>query len=165
MKVKEILIDEKKAIGVKLQNGQEITGKVIISNVDAFSTFIDLIGEDSLPGGFLSKLKGMKPSLSYFILYLGIEGEVDELSMSNNEVFFDDELSGSITRSTRIEFQTKHSFYLLVPSKVNPSHAPKGKSTLCLSYKVPYHLSADWGKEIRDQLSQASHFESISFHP
>jgi prolycopene isomerase len=150
---------------VKLQNDQEITGKVIISNVDAFSTFMDLIGEDALPSGFLSKLKGMKPSLSYFILYLGIEGEVDELSMSNNEVFFDADLFREYHTLYENRIPDDASFYLLVPSKVNPSHAPKGKSTLCLSYKVPYHLSADWGKEIRDQLCQSLISKASAFIP
>jgi prolycopene isomerase len=163
--VKGILIDEKKAMGVKLQNDQEITGKVIISDVDAFSTFMDLIGEDSLPGGFVAKLKGMKPSLSYFILYLGIEGELDEVSASNNEVFFDAHLPKEYQTLYENRVPEEASFYLLVPSKVNPSHAPKGKSTLCLSYKVPYHLSADWGKEVRDQLCKSLITKASAFIP
>ena len=162
---KGILLDEKKAIGVKLQNDQEITGKVIISNVDAFSTFIEFIGEDSLPGGFLSKLKGMKPSLSYFILYLGIEGKLDELSISNNEVFFDAHLLKEYHTLYENRVPDDASLYLLVPSKVNPSHAPEGKSTLCLSYKAPYHLSAGWGKETRDQLCQSLITKASAFIP
>jgi prolycopene isomerase len=163
--VKGILINEKKAVGVKLQDDHEITGKVIISNMDAFSTFIDLIGEDFLPGGFLSKLKGMKPSLSYFILYLGIEGELDELSVSNNEVFFDGHLLKEYHSLYENRIPHEASFYLLVPSKVNSSHAPRGKNTLCLSYKVPYYLSADWGKEIRDQLSESLIAKASAFIP
>jgi prolycopene isomerase len=152
--VSRITISEKKAIGVKLKDGQEITGKAIISNIDAYSTFTDLIGEDFLASGFLSKLKGMRPSLSYFIVYLGIEGELEELSISNNEVFFDN----NMLKEYQVLYQNRISdeapFYLLAPSKVNPSHAPKRKSTLCLSYKVPYHLSPDWEKEIKEQLYQ-----------
>lgn len=163
--VKRILINEKKAAGVKIENGQEMTGNVIISNTDAHATFVDLIGEDSLPGGFLSKLKGMRPSLSYFILYLGIEGKVDELSVSNNEVFSDAYLLNEYHSLYENRISDKASFYLLVPSKVNPSHAPRGKSTLCLSYKVPYHLSADWGKEIRNQLSQSLIAKASFFVP
>jgi phytoene dehydrogenase-like protein len=90
--VQKILIEEKRAIGVRLKDGQEMTGKVVISNIDAHGTFSDLIGKDHIPIGFRSKLKGMMPSLSYFILYLGIEGGLDELSVSNNEVFFEDQL-------------------------------------------------------------------------
>jgi prolycopene isomerase len=163
--VKRILIDDKKAIGVRLENDQEITGKVIISNADAFSTFMDLIGEDSLPGGFVSKLKGMKPSLSYFILYLGIEGELDDISASNNEVFFDAHLLKEYQMLYENRIPDEAPFYLLVPSKVNPSHAPKGTSTLCLSYKVPYHLSVDWGKEAKDRLCQSLITKASAFIP
>ena len=152
--VKQIIIEKKKAIGVRLENGEEMTGGVILSNIDAHSTFMDLIGECHLPGGFLSKLKGMKPSLSYFIVYLGIEGALDELPVSNNEVFFDRPLLKEYEMLYENRIPEDAPFYLLAPSKVNPSHAPKGKSTLCLSYKVPYHLSPDWGKEIKEQLYQ-----------
>ena len=163
--VKKILIDKKKAIGVRLEDYQEITGKVVISNTDATSTFMDLIGEGSLPSGFLSKLKGMKPSLSYFILYLGIEGGLNGLSVSNNEVFFDTDLHKEYQALYENRIPDEAPFYLLVPSKVNPSHAPKGKSTLCLSYKVPYHLSRDWGKETKDQLCERLITKTSAFIP
>jgi prolycopene isomerase len=150
----QILLEEKKSIGVRLKSGQEMIGKVIISNIDAHTTFLELIGQDHIPSGFRSKLKGMRPSLSYFILYLGIEGELGELSVSNNEVFSNEHL--------QIEYQTLYEnripddgpFYLLAPSKVNPSHAPRGESTLCLSVKAPYHLNLGWDQKVKDQLSQ-----------
>ncbi len=165
LEVKKILMEGKRAIGITLNNGQAISGKVIISNMDAASTFLDLIGEDQVPGGFRAKLKRMRPSLSYFILYLGIDGDLDGLSTSNNEIFFDAELSK--------EYQTLHEnripenspFYLLAPSKVNPSHSPEGKSTLCLSIKAPYHLSPDWNQEVRDRISQYLISKASSFIP
>ena len=40
----EILIEGKTAIGVRLKDGQEMTGKVIVSNIDAYTTFSDLFG-------------------------------------------------------------------------------------------------------------------------
>ncbi len=163
--VKKILFDQKKAMGVKLKDDQEITGRVIISNMDAYTTFVDLVGNVALPGGFLSKLKGMKPSLSYFILYLGIEGELNELSVSNNEVFFDPYLLNEYQALYENRIPDEASFYLLVPSKVNPSHAPKGKSTLCLSYKVPYDLSPDWGMEIKGHLHQRLITKASAFIP
>jgi phytoene desaturase len=152
--VTQIMIEEKKAIGVGLKNGQTITGRVVISNIDAYTTFMDLIGEDCLPGGFLSKLKRMRPSLSYFILYLGMDGEMGEISVANNEIFFGGDLAKEYQSLFENRIPDEAPFYLLAPSKVNPSHAPKGKSTLCLSYKVPYHLSSNWGKKMREQLSQ-----------
>jgi prolycopene isomerase len=152
--VQQILIKEKRTMGVRLMDGREITGKVVISNSDAHHTFSDLIGEDHIPSGFRSKLKGMRPALSYFILYLGIEGGLDELPVSNNEVFFENELEKEFQCLYENRIPEKAPFYLLAPSKVNPSHAPKGGNTLCLSCKAAYHFSPDWDQKIKDELSQ-----------
>lgn len=152
--VHQILTEGRKAIGVRLKDGQEMTGKVIISNIDAHTTFLDLLGEELIPSGFLSKLKGMRPSLSYFILYLGMEGRLDELPISNNEVFFDDQPFKEYETLYKNQIPDEPSFYLLAPSKVNPSHAPQGKSTLCLSVKAPYHVLPDWNEKMKDDLSK-----------
>jgi len=152
--VQRVLMDGRRATGVRLKNGREMTGKVVISNVDAHHTFSELIGEDDIPAGFRSKLKGMRPSLSYFILYLGIEGEVDQLQVSNNEIFFGDPLRSEFDFLYEDRISEKAPFYLLVPSKVNPSHAPRGKSTLCLSCKVSYGFSPDWDRKTKDELSR-----------
>jgi prolycopene isomerase len=37
---------------------------------------------------------------------------------------------------------------------VNPTHAPPGKSTLCLSYKAPYALNPEWNPTTQEQLTQ-----------
>jgi prolycopene isomerase len=163
--VGQILIEEKRAIGVRLKDGQEIAGKVVISNIDARHTFSDLIGEDHLPSGFRSKLKGMKPSLSYFILYLGIEGGLDELPVSNNEVFLEDQLQKEYQSLYENRISEKAPFYLLAPSKINPSHAPKGKNTLCLSCKTSYQFSPDWDRKIKGELSQRLIRKASAFIP
>lgn len=152
--VEKIIMEDRKAIGIRLKDGQEFTGKVIVSSIDAQTTFFTLLGEDQIPSGYRSKLKGMKPSLSYFILYLGIEGSLEELPVSNNEIFSDDQLSTEYQALYESRIPDGAPFYLLAPSRVNPSHAPKGKSTLCLSMKVPYHLKEGWDQQVVDRLSQ-----------
>ncbi len=44
--VEQILIKEKKAMGVRLKDGREVTGRVVISNIDAHHTFSGLIGDE-----------------------------------------------------------------------------------------------------------------------
>ena len=163
--VQHILIDGKRAIGVRLKNGQEMTGKAVISNVDAHQTFSVLVGENEIPSGFRSKLKGMRPSLSYFILYLGIEGGLDELPVSNNEVFFEDPLRKEFDFLHENRISEKAPFYLLVPSKVNPSQAPSGKNTVCLSCKASYGFSADWGRKTKEELSRRLIQKASAFIP
>jgi phytoene desaturase len=163
--VDRILLEGNRAVGVRLKDGQEMTGKVTVSNIDAYTTYLKLIGEGSIPGGFLSKLKGMKPSLSYFILYLGIEGELDELPVSNNEVFSDYYLSREYQTLYENRIPEGAPFYLLAPSKVNPSHSPKGRSTLCLSCKTSYHLSPDWDGKMKDLFSSRLIARASKFVP
>jgi all-trans-retinol 13,14-reductase len=163
--VRQIMVEWKRAIGVRLKDRREMTGKVVISNVDAHHTFSDLVGEDRIPAGFRSKLKRMRPTLSYFILYLGIEGELEELPVSNNEVFFEDQLEKEFLGLYENRIPERAPFYLLAPSKVNPSHAPRGEHTLCLSCKTSYHLSADWNQKIKDKLSQQLIHKASAFIP
>jgi len=163
--VGQIMIERKRAIGVRLKDSREMTGEVVISNVDAHHTFSDLIGEDHIPSGFRSKLKRMRPTLSYFILYLGIEGELDELPVSNNEVFFEDQLQKEFQSLYENRIPEKAPFYLLAPSKVNPSHAPRGEHTLCLSCKTSYHFHPDWDQKIKDELSQQLIHKASAFIP
>ena len=163
--VLRIAIEGKKATGVILGNGQEIKGKRFVSNIDARTTFMNLIGEDFLPTGFRAKLKGMKPSLSYYILYLGIDGNLNELSVSNNEVFPDDHVFREYQVLNENRIPEEAPFYLLAPSKVNPSHAPEGKSTLCLSIKAPYHFSSSWDQKVKDQLSERLIAKASAFIP
>jgi len=152
--VEKILVNKKKAIGIRLNDGQEFTGEAVVSNIDARKTFTVLLGEDQIPSGFRAKLKGMKPSLSYFILYLGIDGTLEELPVSNNEVFGDYAFPGEYQALYENRIPGEAPFYLLAPSRVNPSHAPEGKGTLCLSMKAPYHFSQAWDQEVIERLSQ-----------
>lgn len=153
--VEKILTEEKRAMGVRLEDGTEITGKVIVSNADARATFTSLLGEGQTPNGFRSKLKGMRPSLSYFILYLGIDGGLEGLSVSNHEVFSTDSLAREYQALYEHWIPDEAPFYLLAPSRVNPAHAPEGKSTLCLSMKAPYSFSRGWDQQILDELSES----------
>jgi prolycopene isomerase len=79
---------------------------------------------------------------------------LEELPTSNNEVFIEDHLQKEYQSLYENRISEKAPFYLLAPSKVNPSHAPMGKSTLCLSYKASYHFSPDWNQKTKNELSQ-----------
>ncbi len=153
--VTRILLDGKKAFAIRTRSGTEHTGRVIVSNCDATLTFCELVDKELLSPRFLSRLQGMKPSFSYYIAYLGIEGPLDEaLACANNEIFSDYDLLREYDALSKNKLPSNPSFYLLAPSLVNPDHAGRGLSTLCLSFKVPYGYSRTWGGDVRNDLSQ-----------
>jgi len=59
-RVKRILIENGKAVGVELRNNEKITAKVVLSNLDASATFMRLVGEDNLPADFVRMVKRIK---------------------------------------------------------------------------------------------------------
>ncbi len=58
--VKRILLKNKKAIGVELENGKKIEGKIIVSNADPKTTFLKLLEPDSLPKEVTNKIRNLK---------------------------------------------------------------------------------------------------------
>ncbi|MFC1703561.1 phytoene desaturase family protein [Candidatus Omnitrophota bacterium] len=70
--VSKIVIKDKKAVGVEFAKGNFVTAKHVVSNCDAMQTFFSLI-ENCHVGHLLKRqLRKMIPSLSMFILYLGL---------------------------------------------------------------------------------------------
>jgi phytoene dehydrogenase-like protein len=151
--VKDIMVEEGKAMGVRLKSGETATAHIMVSNADATATFLSMIGDRFLPPGWLKRLKGMKPSFSYFIIYLGVEGHLD-LSCSNNEVFPQYDLEKEYRFLEEGQIPPSPPYYLLAPSLVNPSHAPQGYSTVCLSYKAPYRLAGGWDSGAKETFGE-----------
>jgi prolycopene isomerase len=151
--VKKIIMKGGKAVGVQLKGGEQIASRAVISNADAFTTFLKMIGEDSLPLGWSKRLQGMRPSFSYFIVYLGVQGGLD-LSCSNNEVFPHYDLEEEYRALEEGVIPSSPPYYLLAPSLANPAHAPRGHSTLCLSYKAPYRLAGGWDEGVKKELGE-----------
>jgi phytoene dehydrogenase-like protein len=151
--VKDIMVEEGKAMGVRLKSGETATAHIMVSNADATATFLSMIGDRFLPPGWLKRLKGMKPSFSYFIIYLGVEGHLD-LSCSNNEVFPQYDLEEEYRFLEEGQIPPTPPYYLLAPSLVNPSHAPQGYSTVCLSYKAPYRLAGGWDSGAKETFGE-----------
>ena len=74
-RVRNINVDDGRVAGVLLDNGDFIESRYVISNIDARQTFLDLLGEEQIDPIFCRKLKSMMPSLSNFIIYLGMDGD------------------------------------------------------------------------------------------
>jgi len=75
--VKKIRTINNKAAGIVLENGGFIQSKYVISNCDARQTFLKLLGREKLNTEFYDRLQNMIPSISYFILHLGVDRYFD----------------------------------------------------------------------------------------
>jgi phytoene dehydrogenase-like protein len=73
MSCKKIKVKNNKVVGVVLEKEGFILSKYVISNCDARQTFLKLLGRKKLNTEFYNKLQNMIPSISYFILHLGMD--------------------------------------------------------------------------------------------
>ena len=71
--VKKIRLKNNKVTGIVLENGDFKQSKYVISNCDARQTFLELLEGGNVNKEFHTQLKNMVPSISYFILHLGMD--------------------------------------------------------------------------------------------
>jgi prolycopene isomerase len=76
---KKIKINDNAIEGVVIDNDEFLSAKFVISNADARQTLLAMIGSELIPGEMSDLLNGMIPSLSMFILYLGIDKDFEQL--------------------------------------------------------------------------------------
>jgi len=58
--VGRVLVEKGRVTGVETREGEKITAKVVLSNVDAQNLFLKLVGSEHLPQDFIKMVKNMK---------------------------------------------------------------------------------------------------------
>lgn len=74
--VGEIITRRGAAIGVKDTSGHEYSARAVVSNASAPSTFSKMLPEDESTNGYMDKLRTYRPSLSSFVVWLGLDREI-----------------------------------------------------------------------------------------
>jgi len=86
-KVDRILVEQKKAIGVKLENGEIIKADRVISNADPNITFFDLVGENNISKKLKKKLDNTKYSVTSLILFLTLDIDVTKYGIDSGNIW------------------------------------------------------------------------------
>ncbi len=148
-RVERILVNDGRVTGVKLENGEEIKTRTVISNVDAIQTFEEMIGEDKLPGSYVRKLHKMKPSLSAFVMFLSTDLDMSQLGATHEMFHYNSwDHDQAYQSSVNGDIASPSSSYVLnVPTLTDPSLAPKGQHLVTVTTLVPYHIATSWRQE------------------
>jgi phytoene dehydrogenase-like protein len=86
--IKKIKIKNSKVKGIVFDSGGFIPSKYVISNCDARQTFLKLLGRKNIEKEFFHKIKMLIPSISNFILYLGLDGYFKSLPKPGTTLCF-----------------------------------------------------------------------------
>ncbi|MDH7500635.1 MAG: NAD(P)/FAD-dependent oxidoreductase, partial [candidate division NC10 bacterium] len=125
-RVKEILLQQERAAGVRLEDGQQIAAGAVVSAVDARQTFLQLLGGDGVGLRFRKRIEAMRPSLSYFMVFLGLDLPLQEMGFCHHidyfstfdiESIFQSQMSGELKEEAI-------SIGMVIPTLLDPQLAP-----------------------------------------
>ena len=140
--VASIIVDGGRAVGVQIASGDKYFAKNVVSNASAEHTFHNLLGKNKLP----TKLDRMEPSISAFIVYLGLD-ESFKSTLKNTD---DYEIVVSKNYNLDQDYQCtlnhdfeKATYLITLYSNVDQSLANNGKFVASLTQ---IHLFSYWTK-------------------
>ena len=122
--------------GVTTQKGEKISADTFVSNIDPKQTFFCLLDKNTVDDSFLSMIENMKESVSFFLLYLGLDDKIDLKGLKR----------GFYHTSNNLSFSGNDWFYISVPTEVDSSLAPDNKQiiSVVVSSRDNYDDIDDW---------------------
>jgi phytoene dehydrogenase-like protein len=148
-KVKRILVEKGKAFGVETEDGEVVKAKIIVSNADPRSTFLDLVGAPNLDAMFAQRVSQIRGAGDVAKLHIALSGKPEFRGISEADI--DNRLLISPT-AKYVEHAFNHAKYsecsadpileITVPSLHNDALAPSGHHIMSVNIMyVPYDMA------------------------
>jgi len=134
--VEEILLQERRATGVRLEDGTALQADAVIANSDVATTYLNLLPASSRPTSVSKRMKKYQYSMSCYLLYLGINRKYEHLR--HHTILMPEryrELIQDIFDGQGLPEDL--ALYLHAPTRTDPSMAPVGCESLYVLAPVP----------------------------
>ncbi len=150
-RVEKVLVRGRRVEGVRLADGMEMTSTVVVSDVNARTLYLEMVGEEHLPWLPRYGIKSYRLSASAPMINVGLDRRppldahhtlITESMEKMNEYWFRDMRKGLLPRET---------FGLVCfPTFSDPSMAPEGHHVLNIVQSGPYGVrEIDWDRDKR----------------
>ena len=141
---------------VVLESGEEIESRLVVSNADPRTTFLDLVDPVDLDPNFLSKMRNYRApgaaakinlALDALPAFRGVNGGDPKLKLGGRihigpEI---DYLERAFDASKYGDFSAEPYLDVTIPSLNDSSLAPEGKHVMSIHVQfAPYKLNGDW---------------------
>lgn len=158
--VAQVIVKNGQAVGVAMENGDEIYAKTIISGCDPRVTFRILVDEKELPLDFIEaidkfKFRGSSGKVNLALDQLPDFPAMKDKSLINSTLFIapsTDYLEQAYDDAKYGDFSKRPFLECVIPTTVDPSMAPAGKHVMSIfvqyaSYDMPAHGNRDQQRE------------------
>ncbi|MBM4438383.1 MAG: NAD(P)/FAD-dependent oxidoreductase, partial [Actinobacteria bacterium] len=156
--VAEILVRANGALGVRLQDGTEITGRTVLSNADPRRTFLRLVRPEALPAAFLTQVRRLHATAGYLKVHCALKGLPDWTCLPGAHLQPHHFGQTQICRSLEMVDQAwlaartgrlpdEFALGIITPSVYDDSAAPPGHHTASIwAEYAPVHPPEGWDR-------------------
>ena len=170
--VNQVIIKNGKAIGVALENGDEIYSGIVVSGADPYVTFRKLVDEKELPAEVVEAIDKFKFRGSSGKVNLSLDGMPEFTAMRDKSLIqgtiliapSTDFMEQAYDDAKYDDFSRRPFLEIVIPTIVDPTMAPPGKHVMSIfvqwaSYNMPKYGNRDqqrdaFGKAVLDTLNE-----------
>ena len=155
--VAEILVEQGRAVGVRLGDGSVVRADVVVSNADVAWTYLNLLAPEHRRKNTDAAVKRKRYSMSLFVIYFGTKRLYRDQGLAHHNIILSQRYQGLLRDIFKQDYlPADFSLYLHMPTRTDPSMAPPGHEAFYVLSPVP-HLGAniDWSvaaKPYRDAI-------------
>ncbi len=172
----KIIVREKRAAGVALESGEEISAPIVVSALDAKRTFLNCLDASDLPPAFRQRVESFKIRGSSGKLNIALDGmpEFPALpagsplyrgdmhfidTLQRMERAYDDWKSGTWSKDPYVD--------MVIPSLIDPTMAPPGKHYMsCFVQYCPHKIEGRaWTDDERQQFARTVIDQIANYSP
>ncbi|KAB5560125.1 hypothetical protein GE09DRAFT_79569 [Coniochaeta sp. 2T2.1] len=137
--------DGKTASGVELETGEKLSADIVVVNADLVYAYSNLLPQSDTASDYSRKLRQKDASCSSISFYWSVSKKIPELGTHN--IFLADDYKESFDAIFKDQsLPNDPSFYINVPSRIDPTAAPEGKDAIIALVPVG-HLLRSRGKD------------------
>ncbi|SMH55224.1 Phytoene dehydrogenase-related protein [Mesorhizobium australicum] len=174
--VDHVLVRGGRTTGVVLANGEEVSGKIVISNADVKRTFLKLVEENELPEPFLRRVKNFKIRGSSGKVNIALDSmpEFPALPKDSPCLKGDMHFTDTVERMERGYDDWKEGRFsadpfldMVIPTTLDPTMAPAGKHFMScfVQYAPPKIEGRDWTDADRDAFAETVISQIADYSP
>jgi all-trans-retinol 13,14-reductase len=148
-RVEQILVKDNTAYGVKTADGNTYTGKVVVSNANAYDTFHSMIEKKESLKRLYDRMEKFSVSLSSFLVFLGLKKDlVRESGIKDTEIFYNTgyDIEADYEACLTADFNNP-GYGLTLYDNLYGGYSPVGKNTIGIIVLQGYD---HWEKYAKD---------------
>ncbi len=141
--------DSRRAVGVRLADGEEIRANVVISNADVWVTYKNLVGKEHLSRSLETRVDHLKPSLSALSLFMAADIDADALGLDSGNywIISQNDVDATYRQAETDDLTGDGPFaggFLTITTKKDPSKMHAGLHSMEAFTFVPYEAFEHW---------------------